>query len=79
MKERDVLTSDAWRVAIDLDTTPYEEIISTIKRDLLFVENQKKEFIHISQLKQNETLLDTLELKLSHSYEVELNLDNREV
>jgi hypothetical protein len=40
LKETDViLTNDAWRVAIDLDTSTYEEIIPTIRADLLEVEN----------------------------------------
>jgi hypothetical protein len=36
LKETDViLTNDQWHVAIDLNTDTYEEIIATIKGDLL--------------------------------------------
>ena len=47
--------------ALDLNTNAYEEIISTVKGDLLLVENQKKEFTPISELKQIDSLLNTLE------------------
>ena len=48
LKENDVsLTNDMWHVALDLNTNAYEEIISTVKGDLLLVENQKKEFTPI--------------------------------
>ena len=64
LKEKDVLTSDAWRVAVNLETGLYEEAVSTIEGDLLLVEKQKREFTPTSELRQIETLLDTLELKL---------------
>ena len=72
-----VLTNDAWRVAIDLDMSQYKEIISTLKGNLLFVESQKKDFTPISELKQIEILLDTLEFKLSDFYQILPKLDNR--
>ena len=53
LKENDViLTNDMWHVALDLNTNAYEEIISTVKGDLLLVEKQRKEFTPISELKQ---------------------------
>jgi len=61
-----VLTNDAWRVVIDLDVSAYGEMISTIKGDLLFVEGQGSEFTSISELKQTEALLNTLETRLHH-------------
>lgn len=68
LKEKEViLTSDIWCVAIDLGTGTYEEVISAIHGDLLLVERQRKEFTSISELKQIETLLNDLELKL-HSF-----------
>jgi len=64
-KENDViLTNDIWHVALDINTNTYEEIISTVKEDLLQVENQKKEFTPIYELKQIDSLLNTLEQKL---------------
>jgi len=53
LKENDaILTNDMWHVALDINTNTYEEIISTVKGDLLLVENQKKEFTPISELKE---------------------------
>ena len=52
LKENDVIvTNDMWHVALDIGTNTYEGIISTVK-DLLLVENQKKEFTPISELKE---------------------------
>jgi hypothetical protein len=43
LKERDlVLTSDYWRIAIDVNVEPYEEAILTIKEDSLTAEKQRK-------------------------------------
>ena len=60
-----ILTNDAWRVPIDLDTSQYEEIIFTLKGDLLLFENQKKEFTLVFELQPIELPPDTLEFKLS--------------
>jgi len=65
LKENDViLTNDMWHVDLDVNTNTYEEIISTVKGDLLLVANKKKEFTPISELKQIDSLLNTLEQKL---------------
>jgi mannitol-specific phosphotransferase system IIBC component len=72
-----ILTNDAWRVAIDLDSSQYKEIISALKGDLLLVESQKKEFTPVSELHQVESLLDTLEFKLSDFYQILPKLDSR--
>jgi len=65
LKENDViLTNDMWHIALDVSTNTYEEIISTVKGDLLLVVNQKKEFMPISELKRIDSLLNTLEHKL---------------
>ena len=40
VEERDiVLTNNAWRVAINLDTVSCEDVISKILEDLMLVEN----------------------------------------
>jgi len=65
LKENDVILTNAmWHIALGVNTNTYEEIISTVKGDLLLVENQKKEFTPISELKQIESLLNTLEQKV---------------
>ena len=59
-----MLSSDAWRVAVDLDTNAYEEAFSAIGTDLHLIEGQKAEFTLALELKQVELLLDALELNL---------------
>jgi len=66
-----------WHVALDVNTNTYEEIILTVKEDLLLVENQKKTFTPISELKQIESLLITLEQKLYDFYQILPKLDSR--
>jgi len=53
LKEKDViLTNDFWRLAIDLDMSRYEDVVSSIRSDLMVVRKQK-EFTPISELKPN--------------------------
>jgi len=54
LNERDVIiSSDAWRVAIKLDTNTYEDAILTIRRDLRLIEGQKTEFTPVLELQKN--------------------------
>ena len=55
------MTNDAWRIAVDIDIRTYQYIISTIRQDLLLVEQNKKEFTFISEIRQIESLLKLLE------------------
>jgi hypothetical protein len=65
LKEREIiLTSETWRVAIDISIVPYEDAISIIKEHLLVIEKHKQEFTPISELKTINTLLVTLQSKL---------------
>ena len=65
LKQKDIIvTDDAWRIAIDIDVNVFEEALSTIKADLILIESQKQEFTPLPELKQIETLLNTLELRL---------------
>jgi len=72
-----VITSDAWRVAIDLDTQVYEDAIATVRNDLASVDEQRKEFTPVAELKQVGNLLNTLELRLSNFQRFLLRLDRR--
>ena len=77
-KERDIIiSSDAWRVAINLDKNTYEEAISTIRTDLRLIEGQKTEFTPVLELKQIASLLDALELKLHDFQEILPGRDRR--
>jgi len=51
LREKDIiLTNENWRIAIDLDVTPYREVISKVREDLLILEKQKREFTPTSEL-----------------------------
>jgi len=53
LKETDIVfISDKWRLALDLDLNTYYDVLSTICSDLLVVEQRKKEFTPIHELKQ---------------------------
>ena len=55
LKENEiVLTNDVWRVAIDFSTGTYE-VISAIRKDLLLMKRQRKEFTSFSELRQIES------------------------
>jgi len=42
LKQTDItVTNDAWRIAVDIDTRTYRDIIATIRQDLLLVEQNK--------------------------------------
>ena len=77
IKQNDTIVTDyAWRIAVDIDVNIFEETLSTIKAYLLLIESQKQEFSPISELKQTETLLNTLELRL-HNFQQVLPRLNR--
>jgi hypothetical protein len=64
MKERDVLSNDQWRIAVYVNPSTYYEVLSTVKSDLLAVEQQRKEFTATSELKLIELFVQILEDKL---------------
>jgi len=42
LEDRNVIaTSDAWRLAIDLDTQVYKDAIATVRNDLASVDKEK--------------------------------------
>jgi hypothetical protein len=43
LKETDVvLTSDKWRVVVNVELSTYSDIMSTLRSDLLIIESQRK-------------------------------------
>jgi ABC-type transporter Mla subunit MlaD len=59
-----ILNNDTWRIFIDFNVTPYENVIATIRGGLLEIERSKQESAPVSELNSKETLLPTLETKL---------------
>jgi hypothetical protein len=78
LKETDIIvTNDAWRIAVDIEVSTYQDIISTIRQDLNLVELNKKEFTSISEIRQIELLLKFLESKLHDFHQILPRLDRR--
>jgi hypothetical protein len=70
MKETDiVLTSDEWRIALNVKLSTYHDIIATIKSDLLLIEQQKQAFTPVSEL-QVERLLYVLDSRLNEFHQL---------
>jgi len=66
LKESDIfLTRETWRIALDLNLSTYNAIISTVKADISSVELQKWKFTSVSEFRQIETQLKILEHKLN--------------
>jgi hypothetical protein len=78
LKETEVtLSDDEWHILLRIDLSTYHDIISTVKSDLLLVERQKQAFTPISELKQIELLLHTLDSRLNEFHQVLPRLDAR--
>ena len=71
------LTDDSWRIAIQIDLYPYDETISTIRADLLAVEQRRKDFTFTFKPQSIETLLTALESKLHNFKQILPKLDPR--
>ena len=78
LKETDItVTNDTRRIAVNLDIRTYQDLIATIRQDLLLVEQNKKEFTSVSEIRQIESLPKLLELKLYDFHQILLRLDRR--
>ena len=78
MKERDIiLSNDTWRVALDLHINSCEGTISAIRSDVQIIEEHRKKFAPVSELKLIDTLQDTLELKLHYFQQILPRRDRR--
>ena len=59
VKETEVVfTCGIWRVVLNIDLSTYHEVLSTVRADLFSVEQLKKEFTPISELKQIENFFE---------------------
>ena len=78
LKEADIfLSRDYWRIAVDRDISGYYETVSTIKTNLLIVEQQRQEFTSVAELQQIDLFLQTLEFKLRTLNQLLPRLDRR--
>jgi hypothetical protein len=77
LKTKDIImTNDVWRIVLDLNLRPYEDIISTLRRDLQLVHNGTEPTV-VNELEQVDLLLDELEIKLSSMGQFTPKLDPR--
>jgi len=65
-----VLTNDAWHATAELSVSSYEEAVSIIRNDLRLMNEQKKGFTSIAELRQIEVLLDTLESRIRNFHQL---------
>jgi hypothetical protein len=62
IKQKEViLTSDEWKIVINLDLDTYEEIIARLRLELNHIYKAKTKFAPINELLQVENLLKKLE------------------
>jgi len=69
------MTNGAIWLRIDLST--YHDFISTVKSDLLLIEQRKQAFTPVSELKQIELLLYTLDSRINELHQVLPRLETR--
>jgi len=78
LKEKDIfLTKGAWRIAIDVDMSAYQQAVATIEAELVLLEGHRKELASNSELNQITTLLNTLEVRLYNFQQILTRLDRR--
>ena len=78
LREREnFVTNDAWRVVLELNTSIYTEAILTIREDLRLAYEQRKEFTTLSELKQIQDLLNTLESRVGNLNQELPRMDSR--
>jgi len=78
VKETDIcFTSDTWRVVMEIDLSVYHDTISVIKSDVMTIEQQKQDFTPMAELKQNDSLLKTLDSRLNDFQQVLPRVDPR--
>ena len=72
-----LLTSDAWRVVMDIDLRAYHDTIAAIKSDLIIVEQRKQDLTPMGELKQIYLSLETIESRLNDFQQISPGLDRR--
>lgn len=60
-----ILSEDKWRIILDVDSQAFDTVSATIRNDLTVVSQTKNEFTATDEVKQTDTLLLSLETKLT--------------
>jgi hypothetical protein len=72
-----ILSDDEWRILLRIDLSTYNDVISTVKSDFILVEQQKRAFTPVSELKQIELLLHTSDSRINEFHQILPRLDTR--
>jgi hypothetical protein len=80
LKTKDmILNNYVWRIVLDLNLRPYEQVIFTLRQDLRLAQNTISKFTFVKELKQVDILLNTLETNLNYLEKFLPKLDPRRV
>jgi hypothetical protein len=78
LKQKDIfLTNGAWRIAINVDMSAYQQAVATIEAELVLLEGHRKELASNTELNQITTLLNTFEVRLYNFQQLLPRLDRR--
>jgi hypothetical protein len=55
LKEKDFLTNDVWRIAVDFDTSPMKRCFRQLGKIYLVPKGKKMEYTSVSELKHIDT------------------------
>jgi hypothetical protein len=78
VKEKDlILTSDYWKIIVNFDLMPYEDVITTLREDLRELKEVSKQYLPIGELRYVETALIVVENKLADLKEYLPKADKR--
>ena len=69
-EENIIVTRGAWYFTAEFKVSLYEEAIAIVRCDLMLMHKQSKEFTFVTELKQIEVLLNSLESKLHYFYQL---------
>jgi hypothetical protein len=77
-KEKDlILTSDYWKIIVNFDLMPYEDVVTTLREDLRELKEASKRSLPIGELRYVETALTDAESKLTDLKEYVPKADKR--
>jgi hypothetical protein len=78
VKEKDlILTSDYWKIIVNFDLMPYEDVITTLREDLRQLKEATRRTLPIGELRYVETALSAVENKLADLKEYLPKADKR--
>jgi hypothetical protein len=78
VKEKDVIfTSDYWKIIVNFDLMPYEDVVSTLREDLRELKEVSKRSLPIGELRYVESALSAAEAKLADLKEYLPKADRR--